>query len=147
MEDYVSRQTERHTMADPRVQNLFQQYQKTYSGHDLSQPVLSAHGQYWYNLHLVLVNDDRWREVRPDVLDRLSEMIERVGAKYGERISTVGLLADHIHMTVGCQIDRSPEETALSYLNNCAYAIGMKPHFQFGCYAGTIGEYDRGAVL
>ena len=147
VEDYVARQTERHTMADPRVQNLFQQYQKTYSGHDLSQPVLSAHGQYWYNLHLVLVNEDRWREVRPDVLDSLIQMIERVAAKYGHRLSRVGLLADHIHTTLGCTIDQSPEEIALSYLNNCAYAIGMKPVFQFGYYAGTIGEYDRGAVL
>ena len=42
--------------------------------------------------------------------------------------------------------DRSPEEVALSYLNNGAYACGMKPVFQFGYYAGTIGEYDRGAV-
>ena len=62
---------------------------------------------------------------------------------YDHRISRVGLLADHVHLTLGCVIDQSPEEIALSYRNNCAYSIGMKPIFQFGYYTGTIGEYDR----
>ena len=146
VEDYVAKQMDRHSMADPRVQDLFLHYQKTYPGVDLSQPVSSAHGQYWYNLHLVLVNDHRWMEIRPSVLDKLSQMIERVGAKYGHRLSSVGLLADHIHLTLGSQVDQSPENVALSYLNNLAYAVGMKSMFQFGYYAGTIGEYDRGAV-
>ena len=92
------------------------------------------------------MNDHRWSEIRPIVLDKLSQMIERVGAKHGHRLSSVGLLADHIHLTLGCQIDQSPEDVTLSYLNNLAYAVGMKPIFQFGYYAGTIGEYDRGAV-
>ena len=146
VEDYVAKQMDRHPMADPRVQDLFLHYQKTYPGVDLSQPVSSSHGQYWYNLHLVLVNDHRWMEIQPDVLDKLSQMIERVGAKYGHRLSRVGLLADHIHVTLGCQVDQSPEDVTLSYLNNLAYAVGMKPIFQFGYWAGTIGEYDRGAV-
>jgi len=63
------------------------------------------------------------------------------------RLSRVGLLPDHIHLTLGCPIDQSPETIAISFLNNCAYAVGMKPVFQFGYYVGTIGEYDRGAVL
>ncbi len=146
VEDYVAKQMDRHPMADPRVQDLFLHYQKTYPGVDLSQPVCIAHGQYWYNLHLVLVNDHRWMEVRPSVLDKLSQMFERVGAKYGHRLSSVGLLADHFHLTLGCQVDHAPDVVTLSYLNNLAYAVGMKPIFQFGYYAGTIGDYDRGAV-
>lgn len=86
-------------------------------------------------------------ELRPSVLDKMSAMIESVAAKYGHRISRVGLLDDHVHLTLGCIVDQSPQDIALKYLNNCAYAIGMKPVFQFGYYAGTIGEYDRGAVL
>ena len=147
VEDYVSRQTDRHPMADPRAQSLLVQYQTSYAGVDLSQPVRSAHGEYWYNLHFVMVNDHRWMEIRPEVLDKLSQMIERVAAKLGHRLSRMGLLADHVHLTLGCLIDQSPEAISLSFLNNCAYAVGMKPVFQFGYYAGTIGEYDRGAVL
>ncbi|MEJ7595404.1 MAG: transposase [Planctomycetaceae bacterium] len=146
VEEYVVKQTNHHPMADSRVEELLQRYQRTFPDVDLSQPVSSAHGRYWYNLHLALVNDHRWMEIRPAVLDRLSEMIERVATKYGHRLSRVGLLADHFHLTLGCSVEQSPEEIALKYLNNCAFAIGMKPVFQFGYYAGTIGEYDRGAV-
>ena len=81
------------------------------------------------------------------VLCKLIDTIERAAAKHGHRLSRAALLADHIHLTLGCQIDESPEEVALGYINNCAYACGMKPAFQFSYYAGTIGEYDRGAVL
>jgi len=146
VEDYVAKQLGRHRMADPGVQQRLARFQRDYPDVDLRKPSFSSHGEYWYNLHLVIVNDERWMEIRDDVLRKLSGMIDRVASKYGYRLSRVGLLADHIHMTIGCPIDRSPEDVALGYLNNCAYACGMKPAFQFGYYVGTIGEYDRGAV-
>jgi len=146
VEDYVARQSDRHPMADPRVQELLTRYQKFFPDVDLSRPVFSAHGEYWYAMHLVLVNDARWMEIRSSVLDSISRMIEQVAAKYACRLSRVGLLPDHIHLTLGCPIDKSPESIALSFLNNCAYAVGMKPVFQSGYYVGTIGEYDRGSV-
>ena len=147
VEGYVARQLARHPMADPRVQDQLQQYQKSFPEVDLSQPVTSGHGQYWHNLHLVLVNDHRWMEVRPTIQDKLSRMIDRVSLTHGHRISRVGMLPDHIHLTLGCLVEQSPEDVALSYLNNLAYALGMTPNFEFGYYVGTIGEYDRGAVL
>jgi REP element-mobilizing transposase RayT len=113
---------------------------------DLSAPSFSSHGEYWYNVHLVIVNEERWRETREELLDRLSSMIEGVAEKHGERLSRVAIVPDHIHLTMGCAIERSPEQIALSYLNNGAYACGMKAAFQFGYYVGTFGEYDRGAV-
>ena len=35
---------------------------------------------------------------------------------------------------------------ALAYLNNLAYAHGMKEMYCRGYYVGTFGEYDMGAV-
>lgn len=147
VEDYVQKQLSRHPMADPRVQDLLKKYQKCFAEVDLASPVFSAHGEYWYALHLVFVNESRWMEIRPERLNSLSRMIERVATKYGYRLSRVGLLPDHIHLTLGCPVDHSPEDVALRYLNNLAYAVGMTPDFQFGYYAGTIGDYDRGAVM
>jgi len=146
VEDYVARQPARHPMADSEVQRRLAPFQRTYPDVDLAKPSYSAHGMYWYNLHLVLVNQERWKETRAAVLSRLSEMIDVAAAKHDERLSRVGLLPDHIHMTLGCPIERSPQDVALGYLNNCAYACGMKPVFRYGYYVGTIGEYDRGAV-
>jgi len=147
VEEYVTNQRERHHMADPRAQQGLARFQKQYSNVDLSRPSFSSHGEYWYNLHVVLVNEERWMEIREEVLARLGSMIDAVAAKYGHRLSRVALLADHVHLTIGCQIERSPEDVALGLLNNCAFACGMRPVFQFGYYVGTIGEYDRGAVV
>jgi hypothetical protein len=47
---------------------------------------------------------------------------------------------------LGCTIDAAPLDVGISFLNNLAYAHGMRPVFQFGGYLGTIGEYDSGAV-
>ena len=146
VEDYVAGQLGHHPMADPDVQQRLAKFQKVYPDVDLSQPCFSAHGMYWYNLHVVLVNDDRWMEIREEVLNQLSSMIERAAAKHGYRLSRVGLLPDHVHMTMGCPIEKSPQEIALGYLNNGAYVYGMKPVYRFGYYVGTLGEYDRGAV-
>jgi len=40
----------------------------------------------------------------------------------------------------------SPLEVAVGYLNNLAYAQGMKRVYQYGFYVGTFGEYDLGAI-
>lgn len=81
VEKYVTDQLGHHRMADPRVQQMLSKYQRTYDV-DLKAPVISSHGEYWYNLHVVLVNEERWMEIREAVLDSLAAMIEGVSAKY-----------------------------------------------------------------
>ena len=146
VEDYVANQLRHHVMADSGVQDRLARYQKVYEAVDLSKPQLSAHGKFWHNLHVVIVNESRWMEIQDDILTRLNRIIEGLADKHAYRLSRVGLLPDHIHLVVGCPIDHSPEEVALCVLNNCAYVYGMKPAYQFGYYVGTIGEYDRGAI-
>ena len=146
VEEYVANQLGHHRMADPRAQERLAEFQKCFPRVDLSKPAFSAHGEYWYNLHLVIVNAERWMETRHEVLRGLLDLVQRAASKHGHRLSRVGLPADHLHLTLGCPIDQSPEEIALGYLNNCAYACGMKPVFRLSYYVATIGEYDRGAV-
>jgi REP element-mobilizing transposase RayT len=146
VEAYVAGQLGHHRMADPRVETRLARFQKCFPQVDLAKPSFSSHGEYWYNLHLVVVNEERWMEIRENVLERLSTTIERAANKHGERLSRAAIVPDHIHLTMGCPIERSPEDVALGYLNNCAHACGMTAMFQFGYYVGTFGEYDRGAV-
>jgi REP element-mobilizing transposase RayT len=146
VEEYVAGQLGHHQMAEPRVQEMLLKFQRSFDGIDLSQPSFSSHGQFWNNLHLVLVNDWRYAEINEQRLACLSDIIDCTAASHGDRLSRVGLLPDHIHLTMGCSMDRSPEEVALSYLNSCSAAYDMKPMFKFSYYVGTIGEYDRGAV-
>jgi len=57
-----------------------------------------------------------------------------------------GILPDHVHLALGCPLEMPPAEVVLAFLNNLAYAHGMKAVYQFGAYAGTFGEYHQGAV-
>jgi len=146
IEGYVSTQLGHHKMADRNVQERLAQYQIKNLDVDLSQPVRSSHGLYVYNLHLVLVNSGRWVEIRDDILSKVRNMIINISKKNRYRLSAAGIFPDHIHLTLGSSIGDSPEVVALSFLNNLAYAQGMRPIYQAGYYAGTFGEYDLGAV-
>lgn len=64
----------------------------------------------------------------------------------GHWLSCAALLPDHIHLAIGCKLEESPEEIAMGYLNNLAFARGMRPVFRFGYFVGTFGEYDLGVI-
>src|SRR5438445_5850729 len=105
-------------MADERVQALLPRFQVVHPEVDLSRPRTTAHAIYWYNLHIVLVHRERWAEVREQVLGELAAMIERVSRAKSFALSRVGLLPDHIHLTLGCPIEVAPAEVVLAFLNN-----------------------------
>ena len=54
-------------------------------------------------------------------------------------------MPDHEHMTMRGNIQKSPEEIALEYLNGLTNALG-KSIWEFGYYAGNFGEYDLDGV-
>jgi REP element-mobilizing transposase RayT len=146
VEEYVGSQLEHHRMADQRAQLLLAKHQIHCPQVDLSLSMRGSHGEYHYNLHVVLVHEERWTEVRDDVLTAIREMLLKASRAKGHRLSRVGILADHVHLLLGCNLAESPQEVALGYLNNLAYAQKMRPVYQYGFYVGTVGEYDLGAI-
>ena len=146
IENYLESQLEHHPMADPRVQARLEQYQIDCPEADLSRPRRTSHGEFIHNLHLVLVNDGRWRDVEHERLRRIRDMIVGTARKKGHLPAKARILADHIHLTLGCGIEDAPVEVATGYLNNLAYAQEMRPVYQFGFFVGTFGNYDLGAI-
>ena len=73
-------------------------------------------------------------------------MILNASAAKGYWLSRAGILADHVHLTLGCPIDVAPVDVGLGFLNNLAYAQEMRPVYQFGGYLGTFGEYTNRAL-
>ncbi len=144
VEAYVATQLQHHPMADPRIEAMLAPYQFADDRLDLGRPRRSSHGEFIYNLHLVAVHQQRFAEV--DGCRRTTEMLHGAARKRNHLLSRVGLLVDHLHWTVGCGIEESPLEVGLSYLNNLAYAHGMRALYQFGFYVGTFGPYDMNAV-
>jgi len=146
LDAYLASQLAHHPMADERVQRRFEKYQIHHPETNLLAFRQSAHAVYSYNLHLVIVMDERWREIRDDVLVEIQNMIESASRSKGHLLKRAGLLPDHVHLTLGCDLSELPEEVALSYMNNLAYAQGMKPVFRFSYFVGTFGEYDLGVI-
>jgi REP element-mobilizing transposase RayT len=146
IEAYVATQTDHHRCADPRFQALLESIQIVDSNVDLAKDCRSSHGLYWYNLHVVLVNQERWRQGNEKMLLKIRNSIPRIAQKWNCRVSRAGILPDHIHIALGCSHEVAPDEVALSFLNNFAYLYGMKPIFQFGAYVGKFGEYDQRVV-
>jgi REP element-mobilizing transposase RayT len=105
----------------------------------------TSHGTFWYNLHLVVVTVDRWCEVRNEYLQALHSMAHRTAMKWSLRMSSFGILPDHIHLVFGAPFARSPADISVSFLNNFAFVYGMKLLYQHGAYVGTVGEYTNKA--
>lgn len=146
LERYVGKQMDRHPMADPRVQQLFERLQFNDPAVDLSQIQTSSSGQYVHNLHVVLENNEGWHECREQVLVATREMIVKSSRAKKYRLSRIGLVSNHIHITLGCGVMDVPRTVALGLLNNLAYVQEMRPVFKFSYYVGTFGNYDRQAI-
>jgi REP element-mobilizing transposase RayT len=146
VENYVASQLDRQPALDTQTRELLEKFQLEFPDVQLDEPAFTAHGRYMYNLHVVLVHDCRWCHVREEYLAASRDMVLSVARKHEHRLTRVALLGDHIHLTMRCGADVSPEEVALKYLNNLAYARDMQRVFQFGYYVGTIGPYDMEAV-
>ncbi|MBC8869751.1 MAG: transposase [Planctomycetes bacterium] len=113
-EAYVADQLGHHGMADARIQARLEHYQIERPEVNLSQPQRTSHGIYWYNLHIVLVHRERWTEIREDILQRLRDMIMGASEAKGYLLSRAGILADHVHLVLGCPIEAAPLDVVLA---------------------------------
>jgi hypothetical protein len=105
LERYLADQLEHHPMADPRVSEEMRAYQLHFPEVDLSQPRCTSHAQYWCNLHIVLVHERRYREIRPHTLSAMRSMVVNASAAKGHLLSRASILPDHLHLTLGCKLD------------------------------------------
>lgn len=143
VEAYIAKQPTKHPMATARAQQIFEELLFRDPTVDLSVARSTAHGEYWHNLHVVLVHEDRWRDVHVERLKKTQKIILKTAAKHGCRISRCAILADHMHIAMSCALESSPEETVLAMMNNVAWVYEMKPVLCYSAFMGTFGEYDQ----
>lgn len=143
---YIRRQVEHHCDDDPLLALRLARFQLYFPSRDQLRPQFSSHGRYVYHLHLVLEfspgerlwKEADWRAVR--------SLIYRASERHRDRIARGGILTDHLHLALSPHYARSPQEVALSYLNNVAYRFGMRPVLRPSAYLGSIGPYEMRAV-
>jgi REP element-mobilizing transposase RayT len=145
-ESYIASQLRQHPPVDARLLDQFSNLQIVQPEIDLLKPRFTAHGRFTGNLHLVFVHQARWRECRTDMWVAVREMIRKASSRKKHLLSRVGIVPDHLHLSMGIHPNDIPEEVALSYMNNIAYVHGMNPVLMYGCYMSTFGEYDMGAI-
>jgi REP element-mobilizing transposase RayT len=146
VEAYIKNQVPKERFVDPTVAKLLAQFTVDNPSVDLTLPTESNSGRYWYNLHLVLVVEERGRVFDPQWLTTIRDWCFKIAEAKGYGISTVSVMPDHLHLALRGNIAQSAEEIALAFLNNLAYAVGQRPLWRYGYYAGTFGEYDMRSV-
>lgn len=143
---YIAKQALKEDFADERYREILKKYTEVNGKLDLSAPLLTNSGTYWYNLHLVLVVNGRYHIENEENLRKLRNCSFSIAAKKGYEIKALSVMPDHLHVSLRGNIEQSPEEIVLAFQNNLAYIMGMLYFWEFNYYVGTFGEYDIGVV-
>ncbi len=146
VEAYIRNQVPKEALADERMREILTSFTVVQPQVDLSKPTETNSGRYWYNLHIVLVVGERYRIGEAATLAKIRDTTLRICVMKGYGASALAVLPDHLHLAIRGTIAQSPEEIALSFLNNLAYVLDQRPWWVAGYYAGTFGEYGMAAV-
>jgi REP element-mobilizing transposase RayT len=109
VESYIREQVSNEDLADERFRERLESLTVVNPEVDLAAPVATNSGRYWYNLHLVLVVDQRYRIGEPSILTRIRDTALAVCSKKGYEVSTLAVLADHLHLALRGAIAQTPE--------------------------------------
>ena len=144
---YIGKQAGKSDYVDPRFKQYLGRFTVENGGELLAQPVTSGHGRYWYNLHLVIVvQDRRFPMTRGETFRTVRSTCFQIAAKKGHRLASISVMPDHVHLSLCGAIEDSPMDIGLAYLNNLAYVLGQNRCWSEEFYVGTFSEYDLAAI-
>jgi REP element-mobilizing transposase RayT len=146
VEAYIGGQVSKERFVDDRFEEFMKGFTVSNADVRLQDPSATERGRYWYNLHVVLVTESRMRFTDEGSLRLMAKTCDKVSIKKSYGISRRSVMPDHIHLSLRGNVEHSPEDVALSFMNNIAFAFGQKAIFRPSYYVGTFGEYDMGAV-
>jgi len=140
---YIGRQVGKSDYADPRWKEFLGRFTFSEGTTRLAEPQATGHGRYWYNLHLVIVVQDRRYPIgRKESLRKIRETCPRIAAKKGYDLAEVSIMPDHVHLALRGNIEHSPMEIGLAFQNNLAFVLGYNRVWSDEFYVGTFSEYD-----
>lgn len=146
-EAYVAGQLKHHDVDAESIRNTnLDDLQFVNPEVDLSKVRFTSHGRFVCNLHIGLRFSESVMPLSTKDLEDVRSVVRRTADQHGWQLSRLGLLKDHLHLVVGTTTTDAPATVALAFLNNIAWAFGMKPVLWKSCYVGTVGEYSVGAV-
>lgn len=144
VERYIEAQVNHHRFIDPAWRARLSELTFIDPTVDLAQPTEVKRGRYWFNLHLVLITDQRMPIGDFKTLESIRHRMLWIAKENGYRVSRLSLVPDHLHTSLRGPPEQSPEQIALTFLNGLANAHGRL--WKAGYYVGTFGEYGIAAV-
>jgi len=145
--NYIGRQVSKSDYADPRWKEFLGRFTFADGATRLSEPRATGHGRYWYNLHLVIVvQDRRYPIARKESFRKIREACPRIAGKKGYDLAEVSVMPDHVHMALRGNIEHSPMEIGLAFQNNLSFVLGYNRVWNEEFYVGTFSEYDVGKI-
>ena len=144
--EYIGSQIDNRRFANRTYSEYLKQFTVRDPTVDLRRPTRTKSGAYWYDLHLVILVDRRYGQLGSMDLRRVRDGSFRIARRKGHLLSAVAVVPDHIHMAIRGLLQMSPEELALSYLNDLAQVTGTRSIWQPGYYVGTFGVYNMNAI-
>ena len=140
--NYVQKQVGKSDYADTRFKETLSKFTMSNTAVDLSNPVAVAHGRYWFNIHLVIVIEDRRYPItRENNFEKIKKYCFSIAEKNGIEIACLSVMPDHIHISLKGNPKMSPVEIGCSFMSNLAYILGNSHCWSDEFYAGTFSEY------
>ena len=146
IEQYVRSQVASSPWAGTEFAGRMAQFSVEDPAVDLSRPTRTERGVYWYNLHVVLVNEQRYQTCDEGWLAKIRDQTLPIAEKKGHQVKCLSVMPDHVHVALRGNVEHSPEQIVLAFQNNLAYALGQVRAWQATYFVGTFGEYDMRAV-
>ncbi|MDP6631082.1 MAG: transposase [Kiritimatiellia bacterium] len=146
VEGYLRKQVRKEGFVDPRYVAKMDAFTIEDESVALSEPAETERGRYWYGLHLVVVMAGRRRLVDYELMGKIRDTCLAIGRKKECGIRAVSVMQDHTHVALKGNIALSPEEIALSFLNNLAFGMGRNRVWKDEYYVGTFSEYGMESI-
>jgi REP element-mobilizing transposase RayT len=144
---YLDKQVGKSDYVDPRFKDYLNQFTVADPEALLNSPQRTAHGEYWYNLHLVIVVQDRRNPMtRDETFKQVGQTCFKIARKHDHQIAELAIMPDHIHCSLRGNHEQSPQEIGLCFLNNLAYVLGYNRCWSEEFYVGTFSEYSVKAI-
>jgi REP element-mobilizing transposase RayT len=146
VEGYLRKQVRKEGFVDPRYEARMNAFTIESDAVELSQPVATKSGRYWYGLHVVVVMASRRRVIDLGLMGKMRDACLAIGRKKECGIKAVSVMPDHTHVAIKGNIALSPEEIAMSFLNNLAFVMGRNRVWKDEYYVGTFSEYGMDTI-
>lgn len=146
VEAYLRAQTARAELVDDRYRATLKAAAFEDAAVDLSRPLDTNHGRYWFNLHLVAVTEGRFRIGQEDFLAKVRAGVFAWAAETKSALKAFAPMPDHVHVAARVDPERTPRELGAALWRCLNHAAGCRL-MSDRVYAGTFSEYGLGAIL